>query len=332
MTHNAYGASGMTIAAMQQALSVASRYPDTGPDELREKIATLHGVGPEQVVLGCGSGDILRMAATAFTGPQMKLVLALPTFELVGQYAARAGATVIAVPLRRDYSHDLDAMLAQSDSSTGLVYICNPNNPTGSLTPRKDLNEFLDKLPASTHVVIDEAYHHYVEQSSDYASFIDRPVGDNRVIVARSFSKIYGLAGMRVGYAITSLRTASRLASCRLDGNVNVIAAKAAVAGLNDGEYVQRSSRININDRQEFLNHANARMLRTIESHTNFVMLNTEQSAREIVEHFRKNNILLAPPFAPLSRHVRISLGTPAEMREFWRVWDLMPRHPGHRM
>src|SRR5712692_1783961 len=193
---NAYGPSAKAISTMQEAArTVANRYPGAHAEALRTKIADLHRVTTDQVVLGCGSGEILRMAADAFVGSGRKLVVALPTYDLIGDCARRAGGEVVAVPLTGAYAHDLEGMLASSDSGTGLVYICNPNNPTGSLTRRQDIEVFLRKLPATTHVLIDEAYHHYAGTSSDYASFIDRPVDDKRLIVARSFSKIYGLAG-----------------------------------------------------------------------------------------------------------------------------------------
>src|SRR5436853_6442608 len=133
-----------------------------------------------------------------------------------------------------------EAMLARAESSsTGLVYICNPNNATGSLTRRQDIETFVRSLPRATYVLIDEAYHHYVSPSSDYASFIDRSLDDDRVIVARTFSKIYGLAGLRVGYAVAAPATARLLNAHRLPDNVNIIAAKAAITALGDTEYVR---------------------------------------------------------------------------------------------
>ena len=219
-------------------------------------------------------------------------------------------------------------MLERADAGTGLVYICNPNNPTGTLTRRRDLEAFIRELPATTGVLIDEAYHDYVGASSDYVSFIDRPLDDTRVIVSRSFSKIHGLSGLRVGYAIAAAQTARRLAAGRLPGAVNVVAARAAAAALDDQEYVRSSARRNADDRQEFLNQANARMLRPIDSQTNFVLLDTEQPAAEIVERFKKNAIVLAPPFPGFEKHVRVSIGTPAAMREFWNIWDLKPVRP----
>ena len=287
-----------------------------------------HGLPPDRVVLGCGSGEILRIAADTFVGSRRSLIVAQPTFELIAAYAKRAGADIVAVPLSKDFSHDLPAMLARSNAATGLVYICNPNNPTGSLTRRRDLEAFIRELPETTCVLIDEAYHHYVGESPDYASFIDRPVDDNRVIVARSFSKIYGMAGLRAGYAVATPETARRLASCRLLENINVVAARAAVAALDDQEYVRTSVTRNVDDRQEFVNQAHARMLKPIDSQTNFVMMNVERPALEVIERFRQYGILLPPPVPSFEKYIRVSLGSPAEMREFWEVWDLMPvRH-----
>jgi histidinol-phosphate aminotransferase len=209
-----------------------------------------------------------------------------------------------------------------------LVYICNPNNPTGSITPRKDLESFIRKLPAATRVLIDEAYHHYAGTSSAYASFIDRPVDDSRVIVTRTLSTIYGLAGLRLGYAIAASEPAQRLSSIRLPMDVSVLASRGGATALDDNEHVSLSAQRNANDRQEFYNQANARMLRVIDSHANFVMLNTGGPAEAAIDHLKKNSILVAPTIPSMAKYIRVSLGKPHEMLEFWRVWDLMPhRH-----
>jgi len=326
---NAYGPSATVMAVIRDtALTATSRYPEVEAEALQRKIAGLHRVSPEHVVLGCGSSEILRMAIAAFVGPHRKLIAALPTFESIGGWAQRAGATVVGVPVNRDYTHDLNGMLARIDAETSLVYICNPHNPTGRVTRRQDLEAFLRKLPATMVVLMDEAYHHYVGESSDYASFIDRPVDDSRVIATRSFSKIYGLAGLRVGYAIAAPQTARVLASPKLSDGVNVVAARAAAAALDDTEHLRTSINRNTDDRQEFFNQATARMIRP-DSLTNFVMLETGRRAVEVVEHFQKHGILVSGPVPGFDQDIRVSLGIPAEMREFWRVWDLMP---GHKM
>lgn len=323
---NAYGPSLKAVAAAQEAAaSVANRYPELEAEALRMKIAALHGVAPASVTLGCGSTEIIRMAVDAFVGAGKTLIAARPTADVVAAFAHRARAAVVSVPLTRNRAHDLHAMLGRADARTGLVYISNPNGATGSLTPRREIEAFIRSLPDSTFVLIDEAYHHYVGKPADYASFIDRPLDDHRVIVTRSFSKVYGLAGLRVGYAISASPTARALASECLPDGVNAVAVRAALAALDDTDHVLASVRRNAADRQEFRNEANARMVHTVTSHANFVMLAVGPAARKMIEHFKQHDITIPAPLPPFDPYLRVSLGTRAEMHEFWRVWDLAP-------
>lgn len=322
---NAYGPSQKVIASMQEAVGLANRYPDPAVSALHDRIAKSHSIKPEQLVLGCGSGEILNIAAAAFLGPGKKLITGLPTFESIGRSAKTLGAEVAEVPLTKSYSHDLEVMLARADASTGLIYICNPNNPTGSLTPRKDLEEFIRKLPATTTVLLDEAYHHFVPATPDYTSFIDKPMNDDRVIVARTFSKVFGLAGIRVGYAVGAPAKMKSLAARRLQEGLNAVGARAALVAYDDVEYVQMSEKRNAADRQEFFKQAKSRKVQGIDSYTNFAMMNTGRPATEVIEHFKKNDVLIARLFPSMNTFVRVSFGTPPEMKDFWRVWDLMP-------
>jgi histidinol-phosphate aminotransferase len=321
---NAYGPSQKVIVSMQESLQFANRYPDPAVNALHERIAKSHSIKPEQLVLGCGSGEILSIAASAYLAPGKNLIMALPTFEAIGRCAKSLGADVAEVPLAHNYSHNLAAILARADAKTGLVYICNPNNPTGSLTPRIDLEAFIRKLPPTTTVLIDEAYHHYVDPTADYSSFIDNPMNDDRVIVARTFSKVFGLAGIRVGYAVGAPQKIQALAARRLPEGLNAVGARAALVAYDDLDYVHLSVKRNADDRQEFFNQANARMVKGIDSHTNFAMLQTGRNAAEVIEHFKKNNVLIARLFPSMGTYIRVSFGTPPEMKEFWRVWGLM--------
>src|SRR5207245_2354248 len=157
--------------------------------------------------------------------------LALTIMQMsMDHYARSAGAEVISVPLTATFAHDLDTMLARTGTSSTLVYICNPNNPTASLTPRNDIESFIGKLPGNSYVLIDEAYHHYAGQSAMYASFLDRSVENERVIVSRTFSKIYGLAGLRLGYGIASARTVKQMNAYATIDNVNGVVVRAGLA------------------------------------------------------------------------------------------------------
>jgi len=322
---NPYGPSEKVLAELREAAASGNRYPRKEYETLIGKLAAAHKVKPEQIVLGCGSGEILGMAALAFLKPGKKLVQAAPTFPGLGKLAEAAGVQVTSVPLTKRYEHDLGAMLDAAHKQTGLVYIVNPNNPTGSLTARREIDAFLGKLPGDVTVLIDEAYHHYVTPNTVYESFLDRHADDPRVIVSRTFSKIYGLAGMRIGYAVASPEMAKRLPMGFPSWSVSVVSARAASAALDDEEYVRLGVKRNIDDRQEFLNQVNERMVRAIDSQTNFLMVDPLRPPEEVIEHMKHNHILIGPKYPVLDKYIRVSLGTPPEMQAFWRVWDLMP-------
>jgi histidinol-phosphate aminotransferase len=321
---NPYAPSKRVAEAIASGLKGVNRYPDAEAEELVQKIARSHRVDSDQVILGCGSTEILRAAACAFLGQGKQLVQASPTFHAIEDYARFVGGEVISVPLTNRYAHDLDTMLARI-KRTSLLYICNPNNPTASITPRDDLETFISRLPATCYVLIDEAYHHYVSTSAMYASFLDRPLNDERLIVSRSFSMAYGLAGMRLGYGIASPATVKRMRASITEMNANVVAVSAALAALEDTPSLTSFCKRNADDRQEFFNQAMARVLKPIDSHTNFVMMNTFNPASLIVEQFRRNNVLIGPVFPGMETFIRVSLGAPDDMRAFWRVWDSLP-------
>jgi histidinol-phosphate aminotransferase len=322
---NVYGPSLKVMEAIRAATGGSNRYPRLRYLELKERIAAYHSVAADRVLLGCGSTEILRMAACAFLGKAKQLIHASPTFEAIEHYARTVDSQVVEVQLTGSFAHDLERMLASVTPSTTLVYICNPNNPTASLTPRKDLETFISKVPASTVVIVDEAYHHYAGSSAMYASFIDHSIHDEKVVVARTFSKVYGLAGLRLGYAVGSPKVLEQMKKFGTEDNINAIATQAAFAALDDSEGVSNFIEHNANDRQEFFNQAMARALKPIDSHTNFVMMNTSHPADEIIEQFRKHNIVIGRHFPPMNTYVRVSLGLPEEMHAFWKTWDLLP-------
>jgi histidinol-phosphate aminotransferase len=322
---NAYGPSKKVVDAIQSSIGGVNRYPLMDYNSLAERIADQHSVKREQILLGCGSTEILRLAAFAFLGSGKQLIQASPTFEAIEKYTRAASSDVISVRLTPRFSHDLDGMQARVGPSTTLVYICNPNNPTASLTPRKDVEDFIGKLPASTFVVIDEAYHHYAGQSGMYGSFIDHPIDNERVIVTRTFSSVYGLAGLRLGYAVAAPNAIQRMRQFATEEDINIVVAQAASAALDDLDGANESVRRNMDDRQEFFNQAMARALKPIDSHANFVMMNTFHPAEDVIEHFRRNNILIGRSFPAMRTYIRISLGRPDEMRRFWAAWDMLP-------
>ena len=252
--------------------------------------------------------------------------MASPTFEAVGFYANASNAEVVKIPLAASYAHSLVPMGIEAQKDPGLVYICNPNNPTGSVTPRRSLENFIRELPKNCYVLMDEAYHDFVTVSADYASFIEHSVNDDRVIVARTFSKIYGMAGLRLGYAVASPATAKLLRVHQQQDSINIFALRCGVTSLDDPDERQIAIQRNNNDRDVFMHEASVRKVSAIPSWTNFVMINTQRPVQTVIDHFAKNNIRIGRPFPPMDTFARISLGKPDQMKAFWAAWDKLSK------
>ena len=240
---NAYGPSQMALKAMTDAFSLAWRYPGEYEEPLVDALGKMHGVSAGQILLGSGSSEILKVATAAFTATGKKLVVGNPTFEALLSYARPSQAEVVKIDLTPDYAHDLPKMLASANDA-GMIAICNPNNPTASITPRDQMRAFLAKVPGQTIVLVDEAYHHYVE-SNDYESVIPLVKQYPNLIVARTFSKIYGMAGLRCGYGVAQQELIWRMRSQQAWNNLNIMALVAASASLQDTAQVEQGRRLN---------------------------------------------------------------------------------------
>jgi histidinol-phosphate aminotransferase len=315
---NAYGPLPSAMKAMQEALVRANRYPD--PDGLAARIAAYNHVDPKQIMLGTGSTEVLRACAQAYTGPGKNIVVGDPSFEALPMFAEALGAEIRKVPLTSSYAHDLEAMAQRVDGNTGVVYICNPNNPTASITPAKDIEAFLSKIPGNAVVLLDEAYHHFAMGQPDYQSFMDH-AGD-RVIIARTFSKIYGMAGMRLGYAVAAPATIDKISNYQLIMNMNQVSIAGAMASLDDDSAMHLASQRNATDRTEFSKQAASRNVTVIPSYANFVMVKTGRPVKEVIEAFKKENVLIGRPFPPMLDWIRVSLALPDQMKTYWSVWD----------
>jgi histidinol-phosphate aminotransferase len=313
---NPYGPSASALEAARSAAQIGNRYPDAAEDEIRAVIAKHHGVAPDRVTLGCGSSEILQMADTAFTGKGKKAVAAEPTFEAVLDFARVLSTEPVKVPLTADFRHDLPKMAAACDSATGLVYVCNPNNPTGTIVTGDEVASFAAKVPATTTVLVDEAYHHFVEDPRyrTACELIDRYPN---VVVARTFSKIYGMAGLRLGYAVGSKDRIAAMAKYATFSNANAVVLAAARASLEDTSLVPRM-RKTMNDTRRWLVTEMARQgRRTIPSETNFVMIDVGGDVIPIIAAFRQKNILVGRKFPSLSNWLRITIGKPEEVQAF---------------
>jgi histidinol-phosphate aminotransferase len=312
---NPYGPSPAALKAMTDGFSLAWRYPDEYADMLAEELARMHGVPAEQVLPGDGSGEILKLSAAAFTGPGKKIVTANPTFEAIARHASVANAEVVKIDLTPDYGHDLKKMLAAANGA-GLVYICNPNNPTASITPKSEVSEFLTKLSPATIVLVDEAYHHYVE-SADYESVIPLVKQYPNLIVARTFSKIYGMAGLRCGYCVTQRANISRMRTHQIFDSVNIMALVAALASVKDAEQVSRGRRLNAEVKNSVCAELDTLGYRYIPSHANFMMIDIRREVRPVLTALRSRGVEVGRLFPALPNFLRVTIGTAPEMKLF---------------
>ncbi|HEV2298551.1 MAG TPA: histidinol-phosphate transaminase [Candidatus Acidoferrales bacterium] len=313
---NPYGPSPRAIEAITGSEAVAGRYPDGVYSRLVQAIAEFHHVSAENVALGCGSTEILRACDDAFLSSGKNLVIAEPTFEAVTHYAEACKASAVKIPLTSDFRHDLPKMAAACTDATGLVYICNPNNPTATIMTRDELADFMNRVPASTHVLVDEAYFHFVEDPR-YTSLIDWTAKYPNLVVARTFSKVYGMAGMRLGYAIAQKETTAALRSELTQQNGNAAVLPAAIASLADPEVVPVNKK-RLNDTRKWVTSELAKDgHRVMPSEANFFMVDVGGDVSPVIEAFRQRKIMVGRKFHSLGNWLRVSVGKPEEMQKF---------------
>jgi histidinol-phosphate aminotransferase len=313
---NPYGPSERAREAMTKSQGVAARYPDAAESRMIEAIAKLHGVLPENVILGCGSGEILRMADMAFLQPGKNVVVAEPTFEAVLSYARVTRAEPLKVPLTSDFRHDLPAMAKACTADTALIYVCNPNNPTGTIVRKDELAAFLQAAPKSAKILVDEAYHHFVEDPG-YASAFTWLAATPNLIVVRTFSKVYGMAGMRLGYAVSARENIAAMRQHLTWNNANASVLEAALASFNDPNHVPRYKKLMNDTRRWLCRELDKDGRRYIPSEANFVMIDVGGDVAPVIDAFRKRSILVGRKFPSLGNWLRISVGTPKEMEAF---------------
>jgi histidinol-phosphate aminotransferase len=308
---NPYGMCEAARARLQAELPNANRYPFAWGAELHAAVAGHLGVSENNVALGAGSTEILRMCAAAWG--ERGVLQADPTFETLGSYVRGAGHAVHGVPVDGDGQHDLDAMRRRLGDA-GVTYICNPGNPASTLLPQNDLDTFLDSVPSDKLVIIDEAYHEFV-QAPDYHSQIERAVNSPNIVVIRTFSKVYGMAGMRVGYVVGPRGLVRQLDRHRTEMSVGVISAACATASLEDPHYAADQKRLNGDARKVLEDGLRDLGLPFWQSQTNFVMCDLGRPMMPVNRAMAAQGVLVGRLFPAVPQGLRISVGKPAQMQ-----------------
>ncbi|NTV10276.1 MAG: histidinol-phosphate transaminase [Zoogloea sp.] len=312
---NPLGMSPRALVAASAALADLARYPDGNGFELKDALCRRFGVGMSQVVLGNGSNDVLELAARAFLVPGTSAVYSQFAFAVYPIAVQEAGATGIEVPAR-DFGHDLDAMLAAIRPDTRIVFIANPNNPTGTFIPGAELESFLNRMPRDVLVVLDEAYTEYLAPAQRYDSIAWIARFPN-LLVSRTFSKAYGLAGLRVGYGLGVPEVIDLLNRVRQPFNVSSVALSAAAAALEDADFLAKSFELNQAGMRQLTEGFASLGLEWIPSAGNFVAFKAGDAARINLALLKRGVIVRPIAGYGMPQWLRVSIGLPEENARF---------------
>jgi histidinol-phosphate aminotransferase len=316
---NPFGVPESSRAAMAQAAADLGRYPDANGFELKAALSSRYDVPAEWITLGNGSNDILEIAAHAFVQKGESVVYSEYSFAVYALATQGVGGRAIVVPAT-DYGHDLDAMAAAIQGDTRLVYVANPNNPTGTFIPAERIEAFLQKVPSNVVVVLDEAYNEYLAPEHQFESSAWVRKYPN-LVVSRTFSKAYGLAGLRVGFAIAQPLVTDLMNRIRQPFNVNSLAQAAAIAALNDKEFLEKGARNNAEGYRQMTAAFDALGLEYVPSFGNFVLVkvgNDEQAGARVNLALLKQGVIVRPVGNyGLPQWLRISIGLPQENASF---------------
>jgi histidinol-phosphate aminotransferase len=311
---NELGPSPMAVEAMQEAIPEMHRYPDGGTFYLRRKLAGNLEIEPEQILFGCGSNELIVFLAHVFLGPGRNIVMGAEAFAVYFLVAAMMEAETIRVPMP-DHVHDLDAMLEAITPDTRLVAVCNPNNPTGTMVTPEALDDFIEKLPDHVVAIIDEAYFEVMPEHMKPDVLKHIRAGKENVIVLRTFSKAYGLAGLRIGYGVGHTSLISLLNKVRQPFNVNAMAQAAAIAALDDIPHLVETRELVEQGLEYFYRELPKLGVEAVPSGANFVLCKTGDG-RAVFEELQKRKVIVRPmdPYG-LPDHIRITIGTPEQNR-----------------
>ncbi|MGE5893674.1 MAG: histidinol-phosphate transaminase [bacterium] len=309
---NPLGPSAKALSMMRSADFHLNRYPDGGGFYLKQKLSEKTGFPEESIILGCGSNELLNLAAIAYLTDKDSAVMATPSFVVYPSATRMVGARAIQVPLTKDFRHDLAAMARAITSDTRIVFIANPNNPTGTMNTAREFKEFMDAVPPGLLVIVDEAYCEYVSSRNYPDSFSFLRTGRD-ILILRTFSKIYGLAGLRVGYGISKKEIITEIDKVRPPFNTSTIAQAAAIAALDDQAHVQNSIKVNEQGRTYLYAELAKLKVRFVPTETNFIYMKIDNSGL-IYNEILKRGVIVRP-MGPDA--IRVTIGLPEENTKF---------------
>jgi histidinol-phosphate aminotransferase len=320
---NPLGPSPLAVRAVTEAAKGMHVYPDASGHLVREAIGAHFGIEPELVVLGNGSDEILNVLGQVFLdGPEHRAVMGWPSFLRYPATAELADSQCVKVPLDASWRHDIGAMIAAVSAETRLVFVANPNNPTGTLVVADELLRLMDALPSGAVLVLDEAYYEFARDEPGYPDSVAWVREGRPVVVVRTFSKSYGLAGIRVGYAFAPAEIVDAYNRVREPFDVNSLAQAAAIAALQDSDHLRRTLEVNRAGMERTVARVRELGFATVESHANFVCIEVEDSKSVADALMRQGVIVRSGHVFDMPRHIRVTIGNPGEVARFLAAFE----------
>lgn len=306
---NPLGTSPKALAAIREYLADVYLYPDDWGFALRRRLSSDHAVSENQIVLGAGSCELIEMTVLTFAGPEDEVISSKYGFAIFAKATQVVGAKNVIVPARDDLGHDLNAMAMAVTDNTKLIFIANPNNPTGTMSTREEVEALMNVVPEKVIVVFDEAYYDFVRRD-DYPESMDYLRAGRNVIIYRTFSKIYGLAGMRIGYAIAKPELAEGMNQARKPFNTTRLSQIAALAALDDDEHLKKTVETNRESREYLYGELTKLGLKFYPSEANFVLVDLQRNAQNVFQELLREGVVVRPLQGyDLPDHIRVSIG-----------------------
>ena len=322
---NPEGPPKAALAAMIEVLPTSGRYHYQEYQDFYARVARFEGLEPDQILIGSGSSEVLQAAVHAFTGPARPLICPNPTYESPLAVTEALNRKVVRVPLRADNTSDMKALVEAADrEGGGLIYLCNPNNPTSTISTKDEIHWLVTNLPRNTVAMIDEAYIHFSESPDIGSAFRYIKEGRNNVVVTRSYSKIYGMAGLRAGFAAGVGELMRKMEPFR-NNVISIVAVRAILAAIDDaGNFIPDRKRRYNKVRAELCEWFKSKGMRYIDPHANFVMVEVAKEVRTMQQQLALKGVGVGRPFPPLDRMMRVSIGTPSDMEKFRKAfWEV---------
>ncbi|MDP8215793.1 MAG: histidinol-phosphate transaminase [Candidatus Kaelpia imicola] len=317
---NPLGPSPQAIAAIKRVSAGINRYPESGCFYLKKRLAEIYNLEPDNFIVGNGSDELIALALRTFLNPGDEVIVSKPTFLMYEFYSIIEGANLRIVPMR-NFKYDLDAILGAVTDKTKIIFIANPDNPCGTYIAKDELEKFIDRLPDSIILFHDEAYYEFM-QMDDYPDLF-RYIEDKPVIMTRTFSKVYGLAGLRIGYGIADKRIVEYMNKVRDPFNVNSLAQAGALAALDDRDFVKKVVKLTKENREYLFKEFERLGLNYVKSYTNCIIVEIGERAQDLSGYLLRDGVIIRDMSAwGLNRYIRVSVGLKVENRKLVRLLE----------